>query len=362
MQATQGKVVIEEIKAGSYGVFFGDSAYKKLRYYLDTHGYSKVFIAVDENTQSLCLPYFLYRTELSNCEIIPIQSGEENKTLGGCIQIWHALTRLRADRKSALLNLGGGMLTDIAGFAATTFKRGIDFIHIPTTLLGMVDASIGGKTGLNLGVLKNQIGAFSNPSMVLIDPRYLQTLPEREYRSGLAEMIKYGLGLDEALYRELQAYPQFTTERRDNLIWRCAKLKTRIVNEDFREEGLRKALNLGHSIGHAIEALFLKRRERLLHGEAIAVGLIAEAYLSYKLNYLEKGELIQIRDFIRRIYPGVNFEKKDFQSIKSQLKHDKKNLRDARNFSLIRGIGHCELDVHIPEAFIDEALRYYQGG
>ncbi|MEH0007720.1 MAG: 3-dehydroquinate synthase [Flavobacteriales bacterium] len=351
---------MKEIEVGSYAIFFGDSAYQKLRYRLHTSGYSKVFIAVDENTQSLCLPYFLDRTDLSGCEIIPTQSGEENKTLGACIQVWQMLTRMAADRKSLLLNLGGGVLTDIGGFAATAFKRGIDFIHIPTTLLNMVDASIGGKTGVNLGVLKNQIGVFSNPKMVLIDSRYLQTLPDREYRSGLAEMIKYGLSLDGALYCELQAHQQFTAERRDSLIRRCAQLKTSVVRKDFRERGLRKVLNVGHSIGHAVEARFLERKEKLLHGEAIAVGLIAEAYLSYKLNYLEERELVQVSGFIRSIYPKVQFEKKDFQSIKSQLKHDKKSLRGALNFSLIRGIGGYALDVHVPESLIGESLDYYQ--
>lgn len=352
---------MQAIETMGYEILFGQAAYEKLVQHLDEAGYSKVFISVDENTRSHCLPRFLRHTELYRCEIIQMRSGESNKNLSNCAQLWRQLTDLGADRNSVLLNLGGGVLTDLAGFAATTFKRGMDFIHIPTTLLNMVDASIGGKTGVNLGVLKNQIGLFSNPSMVLIDSAYLQTLPKRAYRSGFAEMIKYGLSMDKEVYRELQAYPEFSTEKQDRLIRHCAQLKAGIVAKDFREEGLRKVLNVGHTIGHAVEALFLERpeQERLLHGEAIAVGLIAEAYLSYESNYLKREELAQLKRFIRSIYTKVDFDKGDFERIKAYMKQDKKKVSSRLNFSLIKGIGACELDATAGAEAIDRALDYY---
>ena len=352
---------MKAIQTDEYEILFGAGAYEKLREQLDTAAYSKVFVCVDENTRAHCLPHFSEHSGLRAFELISIQSGEEHKNLATCTALWQKLTEAGADRRSVLLNLGGGMLTDVGGFAATTFKRGMDFIHLPTTLLNMVDASIGGKTGINLGTLKNQIGLFSNPKMVLIDSCYLQTLPPREYRSGLAEVIKYGLSLDEKVYRALQDYPDFSEGERDCLIQRCAALKADVVCRDFRETGLRKALNVGHTLGHAIEAFFLQhpQAEKLLHGEAVAVGLIAEAQLSRQLNYLNTGELAALKRFILSLYPKVRFEESDFQQIRDCVKHDKKNVGHSLHFSLIRGIGKCAWDVAVSEEAIDEALRYY---
>ncbi|MEX1383222.1 3-dehydroquinate synthase family protein, partial [Lutibacter sp.] len=216
---------MKPILSNNYFVNFNEDAYLKLNAYLASNKTSKIFILVDENTNQYCLPTLLESLETtSEIEIIEIESGEENKNLDTCTGVWHALTELGADRKSLLINLGGGVITDLGGFVASCFKRGIKFINIPTTLLSMVDASVGGKTGVDLGVLKNQIGLFSDPEMVLIDPRYLETVTEREIRSGLAEIIKYGLTYDVKLWNKIKKFNELSISNISTLIHRSIEI------------------------------------------------------------------------------------------------------------------------------------------
>ncbi|VAW25421.1 3-dehydroquinate synthase, partial [hydrothermal vent metagenome] len=247
------------ILSNNYYVNFQSDAYLKLNEFISTYKPSTLFILVDENTNSHCLPILLQEIATPiTIEIIEIESGEENKNLETCTGVWNALTELGADRKSLILNLGGGVITDLGGFVASTFKRGIAFINIPTTLLSMVDASVGGKTGVDLGVLKNQIGLFSDPEMVLIDSRYLETLPKRELRSGLAEIIKYGLTYDTKVWNNINEFKELNINELVPLIYRSIEIKNEITTKDPREAGLRKVLNFGHTLGHAIESYFLE--------------------------------------------------------------------------------------------------------
>ena len=289
---------MQPILSNNYYVNFQEDAYSRLNeYILDTKP-STIFILVDENTETNCLPLFLQELETeSTIEIIEIESGEENKNLETCTGVWNALTELGADRKSLILNLGGGVITDLGGFVASTFKRGISFVNIPTTLLSMVDASVGGKTGVDLGVLKNQIGLFSDPKMVLIDPRYLQTVTDRELRSGVAEIIKYGLTYDVKLWDSIKLIEDLNYNTLNGLIHRSIEIKNNVVLEDPKEAGVRKVLNFGHTLGHAIESYFLKSdiKENLTHGEAIAIGMITETYISEVLFGFPKEKTREIK-------------------------------------------------------------------
>ncbi|EDO27686.1 predicted protein, partial [Nematostella vectensis] len=269
-------------------------------------------------------------------ELIEIEAGEEFKNLDTCIGIWNAMTDLNADRKSLLITLGGGVITDMGGFVASAYKRGIDFVNIPTTLLSMVDASVGGKTGVDLGVLKNQIGLFANPEMVIVDTNYLQTVTPREINSGLAEIIKYGLTSDASLYQRIKENPQLDITE---LIHRSIEIKNEVVLEDPKEKYLRKILNFGHTIGHAIESYFLEseHKEKLTHGEAIAIGMVAECYLSTQLFNFPKDELENIKTLIKTIYGSVEISASDFDEILAYLKHDKKNVGGQVNFVLLNG-------------------------
>src|SRR5210317_90177 len=241
------------ILSENYFVRFNEDAYENLNEMISDLNPSTLFVLVDENTHDACLSLFLSNiNSTKRIEIIEIESGEENKNLDTCSGVWNALTELGADRKSLLLNLGGGVITDLGGFVASTFKRGIKFINIPTTLLSMVDASVGGKTGVDLGVLKNQIGLFSNPEMVIIDERFLETVSDRELRSGLAEIIKYGLSYDKSIWNTIQNLDEISTKSLAPLIHRSIEIKNEVVTEDPFEKGLRKVLNFGHTLGHAI--------------------------------------------------------------------------------------------------------------
>ena len=266
---------MKSIQAVSYFVHFGNKGYVELNKLVASKSYSSIFILVDENTHEHCYSKFIPKLE-TTCpiEIIEIESGEIHKNLDTCTGVWNVLTELNADRRSLVITLGGGVITDLGGFVASTYKRGIDFVNIPTTLLSMVDASVGGKTGVDLGVLKNQIGLFANPEMVLVDTDYLPTVTPREIRSGIAEIIKYGLTYDVSLYQTIKENPNLNIA---DLIHRSIEIKNEVVLKDPKEQNLRKILNFGHTIGHAIESYFLESefKENLTHGEAIAIGMVA---------------------------------------------------------------------------------------
>jgi 3-dehydroquinate synthase len=293
-------------------------------------------------------------------EIIEIEAGEEIKNITTCVEIWSILSELGADRKSLIINLGGGVITDIGGFIASTFKRGIDFINVPTTLLGMVDASIGGKNGVDLGNLKNQIGVINVPKMLLISTDFLETLSQREMRSGLAEMLKHGLIYDKNYWEQFLDLTKVDFADFDALIYRSIEIKNEIVKQDPTENGIRKALNFGHTLGHAIESHFLESERPLLHGEAIAIGMILESYLSKEKGLLSNEEFHQIKYIISNIYEPHNFSDEDIISIQNLLIHDKKNEYGKVQFALINGIGKIIINQSVENELIINSFRDYK--
>jgi len=353
---------MQHITSSGYSIYFNDDCYSYLQQLLVQDSYSKIFIIADENTSQHCLPNFLAQlaTEIP-IEIIEIEAGEINKNIETCTQVWHALTELGADRKSIVINMGGGVVTDLGGFVASTFKRGMDFVNVPTSLLAMVDASVGGKTGVDLGVLKNQIGIITNPVAVLIDTQFLETLPAAEMRSGLAEMLKHGLIEDEKYWNEFSSLQSLTIDDLDSLIHRSVQIKNEIVIQDPTEKGLRKILNFGHTLGHAIESYFLEDADKvnLLHGEAIAIGMILEAHISSALKLLPQNEYIQLKGIISSIFPKVEFTEQDKANVIKLLIHDKKNVAGKVQFVLLERIGHAVINREIDNQLIFNAFDDY---
>ncbi|MDG2433862.1 3-dehydroquinate synthase, partial [Flavobacterium sp.] len=354
---------LKTIQASNHPIYFNEMGYPALNLHLSQNKYSTIFIIVDTNTNEFCLPNLLPLLETdSTIEIIEFESGEINKNIDTCIQIWNVLTELGADRKSLVINLGGGVVTDLGGFVASTFKRGIDFINIPTTLLSMVDASVGGKNGVDLGNLKNQIGVFNLPLMVIVDTAYLETVPQNEMRSGLAEMLKHGLIYDKKYWEQFLDLKAIDFDGLDQLIYRSVEIKNEIVTIDPKEKGLRKALNFGHTLGHAIESYFLESdsKETLLHGEAIAVGMVLESYISLKKELLTIDEYNEIKTTIKSIYDQIIFEQNDLEPILDLLIHDKKNEYGTVQFALIDSIGKIKINQLVENELILDAFTDYK--
>jgi 3-dehydroquinate synthase len=350
---------METVSTSTYDVHFTEVAQATIRQFLKNTYYSKVFVLVDTNTKNHCLTAFKNIIDFAIDEVIEIKPGEEHKDIATCLKVWQELSDLGADRKSLLLNLGGGVVTDLGGFVASTYKRGIDFINIPTTLLAMVDASIGGKTGVDLGALKNQVGVINQPKMVLIFPNFLETLEERQLNSGFAEMLKHGLISDSNYWTELNNDNNFSNPE---YIQKSVVIKNEVVQQDPTEQGIRKKLNFGHTIGHAIESYFLKNPEleTLLHGEAIAVGMILEAYFSHEISGLSKVDLNEIKTAFLKHFKKVTFSSDDIEVIVDLLKHDKKNSHGNINFVLLPEIGSTILDVKVPGDLFQKAFAYYK--
>ena len=351
------------IQANGYSIYFNENGYEALNKYLAEHQHSNLFIIADTNTNEYCLPTFLpnIETELT-IEIIEFDAGENFKNIDTCVEIWKVLTELGADRKSLLITLGGGVVSDLGGFIASTFKRGIDFIHVPTTLLAIVDASIGGKNGVDLGNLKNQIGVINNPKMVLVDTQYLETLPQNEMRSGLAEMLKHGLIYDPVYWEKFLDLSAIDFSDFDELIYTSIEIKNNIVKLDPTENGIRKGLNFGHTLGHAIESYFLENenKETLLHGEAIAAGMILESFISWKKKLISPEEYIQIKTTINTIFENILFEENDLAPILELLIHDKKNEFGNIQFALIEGIGKTKINQEVENEMIKQAFLDYK--
>ncbi|WP_440880813.1 3-dehydroquinate synthase [Tenacibaculum sp. C7A-26P2] len=350
---------MKSIKASTYPIYFEEKAYIELASYIKNRAYSSIFILVDENTFEHCYPRFIRLLKTDRpIEIIQIDAGEIYKNLETCIGVWNAMTELGADRKSLLITLGGGVITDLGGFVASTFKRGIEFVNIPTTLLSMVDASVGGKTGVDLGVLKNQIGVFANPELIIIDPEYLHTVTPREIRSGTAEIIKYGMTHDIRLFNEIKDNPNLNII---DLIHRSIEIKNNVVLEDPKEKNVRKVLNWGHTIGHGIESYFLdsETKENLTHGEAIAIGMVCEAYISSKILNFPEEHVYQIKSAITSIYGKTAIEKDDINSIIHLMKHDKKNVGGQINFILLENYEKFKIDCNVSNSLINESIQFY---
>lgn len=353
---------MNDLTASLNPVLYAENAYVKLHEFLAENNPSKIFILVDGNTHEHCLAKFMQRLENSReTEVIEIEAGEEFKNLQTCEGVWNALSELEADRKSLMINLGGGVVTDLGGFVASAFKRGIQFINIPTTLLAMVDASVGGKTGVDLGNLKNQIGVINQPEMVLIDTQFLSTLPQEEMRSGLAEILKHGLIASEQYWEKVSKLEDLDLSDLEDIIKESVNIKKDIVTKDPFEKNLRKTLNFGHTLGHAIESYCLTHPEkkRLLHGEAIAAGMILETFISTELYDFPKEKFENISKIIKSIYGQESFSEKDIAQIKELMKFDKKNERGNINFVLLQDIGKPVIDIVVPDELIERAFDDY---
>jgi 3-dehydroquinate synthase len=326
---------------------------------LITKSSASVFVVCDENTLRCCYP--LAAKFLPPHQIITIQAGEEHKTLSACEGIWTYLTKHKAERGSVLINLGGGMLCDLGGFAAGCYKRGIQFINIPTTLLAMVDASVGGKTGIDFGGYKNQIGLFYHPLAVIIHAEFLKTLPDREVISGLAEVIKHYLIADKEAFVEMhdsklpvRAYLD------DAVVARNIAIKQHITELDPLEKGPRKALNFGHTVGHAVESYFLAQGEdKLLHGEAVAIGTICESYISHLTGTISTNELADIDKVILHYFKLPAIPITAINDIMKMMLQDKKNEQGKIKFTLLNGIGNYNFDIIVDDDVIARSLQYY---
>lgn len=349
---------MEALKNNDHFIHF-ESGLAPLNDILAAKNYSKVFVFANSTTSEICMPVFRdFLPDLDNFDIIETDPGEENKNIDFCIGIWKTLLDFEADRKCLMINLGGGVITDMGGFVASTYKRGIDFINIPTTLLSQVDASVGGKTGIDIDNVKNMVGTFSLPQAVFIENAFLQTLPQREMLSGFAEMIKHGLIADANYYKDLKNtdYTKISAEA----IYHSVKIKNEVVLADPFEKGLRKILNYGHTIGHAVEGYALVNDKKpLTHGEAIAIGMICEAYLSAKYCNLSQDELAEISSYILSLYPKYHIKPKSFDNLLALMQSDKKNEDGFIMFSLLDQIGKCVFNCKVTKEDIFNSLNYY---
>lgn len=342
-------------------VLFTDQLSSTLSEWLNKQPCHHLYILTDSTTSQECLP-LLEPSQINNLHLLTIPAGEPNKNIDQVLYLWSELSRSQATRKSLLINLGGGMITDLGGFVASTFKRGMRFIHIPTTLLSMVDAAVGGKTGFNLQGLKNEIGLFSESELVIICPQLLATLNRVEIRSGFAEMIKHALIDTEESWREILLFDPLNSEPKQwtHLIQRSVQIKQSIVERDPHEQGIRKALNLGHTVGHAFESLSLERGQPIAHGYAVAYGLICELYLSHIQLQLSKSTLQQAVTLIRSLYGSFYFECKDYPFLIEKMGHDKKNDDHNINFTLLSDIGQVAINQQVPRDLLEEMFDYFR--
>ena len=325
--------------------------------------HDRIFVLVDETTNKLCWSLVKDYLCLKDAQTIIIGATDRRKNLDTLVHVWESLQQGKATRHSLLINLGGGMVTDLGGFAASTYKRGINFINIPTTLLAMVDASVGGKTGINFGGLKNEIGVFNDAEFVLLDTNWLRTLDEENIRSGYAEMLKHGLIADDTMWAELINFnlAQPNLRQLASMLNKSVRIKERIVTEDPHEKGIRKALNLGHTFGHAFESWAMKRQP-VLHGYAVAFGLIAELYLATTRTDFPTERMRQTVNFIRAYYGSLPITCNDYPELIELMHHDKKNRGNEINVTLLGGIGDIRIDQTITEEDIKEALDFFREG
>ncbi|MCR5130582.1 MAG: 3-dehydroquinate synthase [Prevotella sp.] len=349
-------------------IIFSQNLEHDLQCQIDACKPDRLFVLTDANTHINCYPVVKGFECLQNANLITIPAGDTNKNLDSISHVWQQLQEGGATRHSMLVNLGGGMLTDLGGFAASTFKRGISFVNIPTTLLAMVDASVGGKTGINFLGFKNEIGVFSEAQAVIIDTQFLRTLDHENLFSGYAEMLKHALIADESMWSEHLLFLLDEIQQPDNLqrlqqlIEESVAVKERIVTEDPHEQGLRKALNLGHTFGHALEEWSLKQPSPLLHGYAVAHGLICELYLSAVKCGFPTDKFRQTVTFIREHYGTSGITCRDYPELLQLMTHDKKNIAGTINFTLLANIGDLRLNQTASDEEIREALDFLREG
>lgn len=347
---------MKPISCQTYNIHFDD--WEALRSLLNQGLYSRIFVLVDENTSSICLPELKKKID---GEVIPIQipSGEQNKDIHTCEHIWDEMLNNGGDRHSVCINLGGGVIGDMGGFCASTFMRGIDFIQIPTTLLSMVDASVGGKLGVDFQGVKNMVGLFRDPQAVFVFSDYLLTLSYRQILSGFAELLKHGLIADEILWKQLSVLVSLEEMHWAPIIHRSIEIKKEVVTEDPKEGGLRKILNFGHTIGHAVETKALDSKAPLLHGEAIAIGMVCEAHLSYQKGYISEAECGEIKRTILKLYGHHPGHLSQSGHLIDLMVKDKKNRKGEIRFSLLKQIGEACYDEVVSNDAIDRALSFY---
>lgn len=342
------------IQLQDYSIHIGDLS-KPLLDYFKANQISKIFVIVDENTKMHCLPLLSFEG-MPDYQLISIQAGEHHKNITTCNEIWEKLISADADRQSIVLNLGGGVIGDMGGFCAATFKRGIRFLQIPTTLLSQVDASVGGKLGIDFKEVKNAVGLFQNPEAVIIQPNFLQTLSYRELRSGFAEVIKHALIEDENQWKKLQNTVDLKAIDFQELIHHSVLIKKLIVEEDPFELGIRKKLNFGHTIGHAIESFYLNSDDPLLHGEAIAWGMVAEAYISMETSGLHRSDFEQIFQYIHEMYLLEPISQENLPELLKVMKNDKKNSFGKINFTTLKSPGISLVNQEISASYISNAI------
>jgi 3-dehydroquinate synthase len=347
-----------ELKAATYNIYFSEKPVD-IVFDFDAQEYSKIAVLVDSNTHKYCLPKFKSVFPYNIDEIIEIPSGESHKNIRTCRIIWDHMMSAKIDRDSLLINLGGGVIGDMGGFCASTFKRGLRFIQVPTTLLSQVDASVGGKLGIDYQGVKNIIGVFNNPESVLICEDFLSTLPKRELHSGFAEVAKHGLIENQNLWGECVGRKSLESDGILSQVFESVKVKLGIVNADPFEKGIRKKLNFGHTIGHALETLSLETDNPLLHGEAIAIGMICESWISTQLGALSVSELVQIVKFFKKWFHIEATSLADLKILIDLIQQDKKNTGSILNFSLLDEIGQCRINVSVEKDMILKSLEYY---
>lgn len=322
--------------------------------------HDKVFVLTDVHTEKLCLPFLL--SSLGDLQTLAVGAEDLNKNIQTLVSVWNFLSEKGASRHSLLINLGGGMITDLGGFAASTFKRGINYINVPTTLLAMVDASVGGKTGINFNGLKNEIGVFNAANLVLINTDFLRTLDRYNILSGYAEMLKHGLISDVSHWAELL---NFDFDNVDyvllkKLVGQSIHIKEYVVAQDPNEKGIRKALNFGHTFGHAFESLALARQKPILHGYAVAYGMVCELYMSCVKSGFPKENMRQTIHFIKENYGTFSFGCDDYDHLYQLMLHDKKNENNMINFTLLEDIGKIQINQHADRKTIEEVLDFYR--
>lgn len=342
-------------------IYLGNDVLLLLNEFLIQYNKSKLFLLVDENSLNSCASHLITHVKaLEKAEIIEIESGEENKTIDICYQLWKTLADYNADRNSLLINLGGGVISDMGGLVASTYKRGINFINIPTTLLAQIDASVGGKVGVDLDGLKNIIGLFNEPKAVFIYPDFLKTLDKRQMLSGYAEALKHGLILDKKYWNQLKKGMLSDSNFWLEMISTSVQLKNNIVLKDPTEKGDRKLLNFGHTIGHAVETHYLSGDDLpLLHGEAIVIGMICEAYISTKVNGLAEDSLKEITSTFSKFYKLPILKMEEYHAMLELMKNDKKNTKSNLNFTLLKEIGSATFNHTVETALIIDAFDFY---
>jgi 3-dehydroquinate synthase len=348
---------MKSIHCQNYNIHIND--WNIFEQFISTSAPTTTFVLVDENTEKYCLHHLLEHVD-SALHVIRIPSGEHNKTIETCQKIWSFLLRNGADRHSLIINLGGGVIGDMGGFCAATYMRGIRFVQMPTTLLSQVDASVGGKIGIDFMGFKNMVGLIQEPTAVFIFTDFLATLPPQQMKSGYAELLKHGLIADKQAWHRLSEKTTFENLDFESLVYESVMIKKEVTEKDPHEKGLRKILNFGHTIGHAVESYWMDSRTPLLHGEAVAIGMVSEAFLSYRVGKISESELFDIRNAIIKLYGHHPKYVKPAEEILQIMQGDKKNHKGEFRFSLLESVGNACYDIAVNKDAVSESFMFYK--